>query len=75
MTQPTPQTRWHRLLAKILEELLTPVGITVHTELPVVSDPPLVDILILRREEKTWTTAQLERLPDGIRDSSANQST
>lgn len=44
------KTQWHRLLGKHLELLLTPVGITVQTEPQVMSEPPKVDILLLRRE-------------------------
>jgi hypothetical protein len=67
----TPKTRWHRLLGKLLEELLTPVGIDVSTELPVMADPPEADILLLRRENTKWSEEQSERLPDGVRDSPA----
>ena len=51
----TPKTRWHRLLGKLLEELLTPVGIDVSTELQVMTDPPETDILLLRRENAKWS--------------------
>ncbi len=69
----TPKTRWHRLLGKLLEELLAPVGIGVHTEFPVMADPPKADILLLRREKSAvWTPEQMKRLPDGIRDSGAD---
>jgi hypothetical protein len=34
------RTPWHRILARLLELLLTPLGVTVQTELPVISDPP-----------------------------------
>ncbi len=67
----TQKTRWHRLLGKFLEELLVPVGIAVYTEFPVMNNPPEVDILLLRKNISKWTKAQLERLPDGIRDSKA----
>jgi len=67
----TPKTRWHRLLGRLLEELLIPVGIEVQTELEVMADPPRADILLLRRKHPKWTPEQLERLP-GIRDSRAD---
>jgi len=36
------------------------------------ANPPEADILLLRREQhEYWTDEQLERLPDGIRDSTA----
>lgn len=68
----TVKTQWHRLLGKHLELLLTPVGITVQTEPQVMSDPPKVDILLLRREGTAWTPAQASFLPDGIRQSRAS---
>jgi len=37
------------------------------------ANPPEADILLLRREQhEYWTDEQLERLPDGIRDSTAH---
>ncbi len=65
------KTQWHRLLAKLLEELLTPVGISVFTEFPVMSSPPKTDILILGKQKSGWTSEQKARLPDGIRESRA----
>jgi hypothetical protein len=68
----TSKTRWHRLLGSVLEQLLTPVGITVHTDVPVMSDPPEADIVLLRRDTRTWTKAQLARLADGLRHTHAS---
>ncbi len=65
------RTRWHRLLGKLLEELLTPVGVSVYTDFPIMSEPPKTDILLLTKDGRGWSEAQKERLPDGIRDSSA----
>ena len=59
---------WHRLLAKLLELLLAPVGVTVLSELPATSTPPKIDVLLLRREGPSWTDNQRELLPDGVRD-------
>ncbi|MBF0101794.1 MAG: hypothetical protein HQK77_12895 [Desulfobacterales bacterium] len=70
--QKTEQTQWHELLAAVLEALLTPLGIQVLTEFPIMSSPPKADIVILRREGKAWSDAQKERLPDGIRQRSAS---
>jgi len=70
---PAPRTLWHRLLATLLEELLSPVGIQVYTDFPLLSKSPEADILLLRRDSPQWTTEQRLRLPDGIRDSSASQ--
>ena len=68
----SPKTRWHRLLGRMLEEWLAPVGITVQTEVPISSDPSKADILLLRNQRTRWTNSQKERLPDGIRNSSAS---
>ena len=65
------RTQWHRLLGKLLELLLTPVGITVQTEIAITSDPPKVDILLLRRIGDRWTEEQLRLLCDGLRDTQA----
>ena len=77
-TPPRPQgaanqlkTLWHRLLAKLLEILLSEAGITVLSELPATSTPPQIDILLLRREGAHWTADQQARLPDGVRDRQA----
>jgi len=64
--------RWHRLLGRMLEELLTPVDITVITEFQIMTDPPEADILLIRRNHPHWTAAQLRLLPDGIRDTAAD---
>jgi hypothetical protein len=66
------RTLWHRLLGKELELVLTPVGITVLTEVQVSSNPPKADILLLRRSGDAWTAEQLPFLPDGVRDSLAS---
>jgi hypothetical protein len=71
MSRARNQTQWHRLLGKLLEELLTPVGVAVYTDFPIMSDPPAADILLLRRDSVAWTPAQQARLPDGVRDCQA----
>lgn len=48
-----PDTKWHRILASMLEEWLTPVGIHVQSEVPVGSDPPKMDILLLTQEQSS----------------------
>ena len=42
----------HQLLGKVLEIVLTPVDITVESELQVMSEPPKADVLLLRRRGK-----------------------
>lgn len=76
LTEPSDQTPpgrtlWHRLMGKLLELLLTPVGISVQCEVQIVSDPPRLDILLLRRNGEQWDSRQLALLPDGIRQSKA----
>jgi hypothetical protein len=46
-------------LGKLLELLLTPVGISVQCEVQIVSDPPRLDILLLRRDGEQWDSRQL----------------
>ncbi len=67
-----PRTQWHRLLGRLLEALLSPVGISVETEVTVLADPPRADILLLRRQGKQWSEAQRQRLADGLRDTQAD---
>ena len=62
---------WHKLLGKLLQDLLSPVNISVNPEAPIMSDSPRIDILLLKRQSTEWTTEQLELLPDGIRDTKA----
>jgi hypothetical protein len=50
-TKPKSKTRWHRLLGRLLEELLAPLGISVFTEFPLMSEPPKTDILLLRKKK------------------------
>jgi hypothetical protein len=71
LRSPTP-TRWHRIFGKLLKELLTPLGIIVQTDVIVTSDPQ-ADVILIRKQGKTWTTDQKFWLPDGIRDSTASQ--
>ena len=59
---------WHRLLAKLLEVVLAGEGVAVLSELPATSNPPQIDLLLLRREGKRWTARQRALLPDGVRD-------
>ncbi len=72
MTDTQDQTKWHQLFGAVLEELLTPIGISVQTEVDVSSKPPQVDIILLQRQQtSTWTEEQRRYLPDGVRDSQA----
>ena len=65
----SPQTSWHLAFAQALTWDLSPVQISVLTEVQLI---PRVDILLLRKNQSTWTDKQLERLPDGIRQSQAS---
>ena len=62
----------HQLMGKLLEIVLTPVDVIVETELQVMSEPPKVDVLLLRRRGRRWTEAQRQLLPDGVRDRNAH---
>jgi hypothetical protein len=66
------KTLWHRLLARLLELILSPLDIEVQPDVSVMTDPPEADILLLRRKTGRWTKAQRAHLPDGIRDSEAS---
>ena len=63
--QSSSKTSWHLSFAQALQWDLSPVDISV-TELP------WIDILLLKRNQPTWTAEQLERLPDGVRQSQAS---
>jgi len=67
-TDPTP---WHRFLGKGLELSVGQEQVTVESELQVSSEPPRIDIVLLRRETPQWTQAQRALLPDGVRDTDA----
>ncbi|MBF0463123.1 MAG: hypothetical protein HQL87_17285, partial [Magnetococcales bacterium] len=67
------KTHWHRLLGKALEESLTPVNVSVQTEVDVVSGSPKADIVLLRREGEGWTEEQKLWLADGLRDTAAKE--
>ena len=73
MTDKPKKTCWHCLLARALHELLSPVNIQVLTEVQVVPEPPRADLILLRREGKTWTKEQLACLADGLRDTDAGR--
>jgi len=62
---------WHKVLGRLFELLLIPVGVKVYVGKPVMKDLPESDIIFLRLEGDTWTPAQKAYLPDGIRESDA----
>jgi hypothetical protein len=64
------RTNWHRLFETINQMALTDVGLNAYTEFRLMSESPIVDLL-LRRTSIEWTAAQLARTPDGIRHSGA----
>ena len=69
--ESSEKTLWHKILGRIFNYLLTPLKITVSTDVKVMIKAPEADIVLLRREDRFWTTEQRECLPDGIRDSQA----
>lgn len=64
------RTNWHRLFETINQMALTDVGLNTYTEFRLMSESPIVDLL-LQRAESEWTAAQQDRVPDGIRHSHA----
>ena len=66
-----PLIRWHRLLGVLLDAVLSPVGVSVETDIPVTAEPPRADLLLLRRQQSRWNEAQRQRLADGLRDTDA----
>ena len=71
MANDSVRVQYHRLLGSGMRLNLAAVKVLVSTESSILSESPRVDILLLRREGAAWTEAQRERLPDGIRDSTA----
>ncbi len=69
--EDTSNTQWHKLLGKLLKDLLSPVDLDVFTEFPLMTESPKVDVLLVRRKTPQWTEEQLALLPDGIRDTTA----
>ncbi|MDM8537419.1 hypothetical protein QUF70_11735 [Desulfobacterales bacterium HSG17] len=70
--QQKTNTRWHLLLGRLLEELLTSKDILVYTDVAVMNEPPRADLLLLKKQNRTsWTEEQKAYLPDGIRDTHA----
>jgi hypothetical protein len=65
------EMRLHRWFGTVFKEILTPLGLEVHTEYPVMADPPEADIVIIRKKTAEWTPEQLGYLPDGVRQSTA----
>ena len=54
-----------------MELLLTPLEVSVQTDIKLMSEPPRADILLLRRTGPDWTAGQKALLPDGIRETQA----
>ena len=75
MTNQTEQkTQWHHIFAALLDELLSPVGIKVKSDVPISLNPPEIDIILMQQVGSgNWTDEQRAYLPDGIRDSLADQ--
>jgi predicted nucleic-acid-binding Zn-ribbon protein len=67
-----PKTHWHEWFAAFVKIFLSPVGLDVKTDLPVMSELPEADVIIINKHNKQWTKKQLERLPDGITQSKAS---
>ncbi len=63
----------HPLFGDILRESLAPVDVIVEQDQRVLSESPRVDVILIHPRGDIWTDAQRARLPDGIRDVSAQR--
>ena len=63
---------WHQFLGKDFDLVFTPLGLEILLERLALSEPPRIDIVILRRHTPEWTAEQFALLPDGIRQSKAS---
>jgi hypothetical protein len=69
----TQKTEWHRLLARLLDIVLSPLEIEVDPDVGVMTVPTKKkDVFLMRRNTLQWTAVQRARLPDAIRDSEAS---
>jgi len=59
----------HVLFGSMMKESLIPLNLEVESDYEVGKGPPKLDVLIIRRTGARWSKAQLEFLPDGIRQS------
>jgi len=59
----------HELFGSMMKESLIPLNLEVETSYEIGKGPPKLDVLIIRRTGPRWSKAQLEFLPDGIRQS------
>ena len=73
MSDTPSKTCWHCLIGATLKELLTPVGIEVRTEVPVISLPPKADIILLQRRPGGRTEEQRLLMADGLWDLDVEQ--
>ncbi|MEM7532506.1 MAG: hypothetical protein AAF639_10035 [Chloroflexota bacterium] len=71
-SKPKKLTKWHEYLGTQFELLMDGLPITVLTSLPLMSQPPQADVVLLRRDYPTWTDEVRARLPDAIRDTEAS---
>ena len=70
--RPAMRINWHQFLGKDFDLVFTPLGLEIVLEGLALSEPPRVDIVILRRHTPEWTPEQFALLPDGIRQSHAS---
>ena len=68
LSKPKKLTKWHEYLGTQFELLMDGLPITVLTSLPLMSQPPQADVVLLRRDYPAWTDEVRARLPDAIRD-------
>ncbi len=66
------QVRWHQFFGTDFDLIFTPLGLDILLEKLALSEPPRVDVVIIRRTTPEWTAEQYAFLPDGIRQSRAS---
>ena len=71
MSESKTPTQWHLLLGRLLYSVLEPLGVQVLTEVPLLSEAPKADILLLQRPGAHWTPEQRQWLADGLRHTDA----
>ncbi len=66
--------QWHLIFGAFLARRYEPAQIQVEVEVATTVFPPILDILLLRREHLShWSVEQRAVLPDGIRDTQASR--
>ena len=71
MSESKSPATWHLLLGRLLYLVLEPLGVQVFMDVPLLSEVPKADILLLQRPGAHWTPKQRQWLADGLRHTDA----